>query len=86
MVALLYILWRTENDPNPLLILSSINLPIFPLTWNLGWLFHVFNQRVCLVSQLCLALGSHELQPPESSVHGILQARTLEWALIYGLW
>ena len=34
-------------------------------------------------SQLCLTLQPHRLcSPPGSSVHGILQARILEWAAI----
>ena len=36
---------------------------------------------VCSVSQLCAALcDPGDCSPPGSSVHGILQARTLEWA------
>ena len=33
-----------------------------------------------LVAQLCLILGGPmDCSPPGSSVHGVLQARTLEW-------
>ena len=36
-----------------------------------------------LVAQLCLTLGDPmDCTPPGSSVHGILQARTLEWVAI----
>ena len=36
-----------------------------------------------LVTQLCLTLcNSMDCSPPGSSVHGILQARILEWAAI----
>ena len=36
-----------------------------------------------LVTQLCLTLcGPMDCSPPGSSVHGILQARILEWAAI----
>ena len=35
---------------------------------------------VCLVVQSCLTLCHHmDSSPPASSVHGILQARILEW-------
>ena len=35
---------------------------------------------VCLVTQSCLTLCiSIDCSPPDSSVHGILQARILEW-------
>ena len=33
----------------------------------------------CQVTQLCLMLQPHGQSPPGSSVHGILQARILEW-------
>ena len=37
----------------------------------------------CLVAQLCLTLcDPMDCSPPGSSVHGILQARTLEWVAI----
>ena len=39
--------------------------------------------HVCLVAQLCPTLQSHGLySPPGFSVHGILQARILEWVAI----
>ena len=40
--------------------------------------------HACLLSlQLCLTLHSHmDCSPPRSSVHGILQARILEWVAI----
>ena len=34
------------------------------------------------VAQSCELLGPLDCSPPGSSVHGILQARTLEWAAI----
>ena len=38
---------------------------------------------LCLVAQLCLTLcDPMDCIPPGSSVHGILQARTLEWVAI----
>ena len=37
----------------------------------------------CLVAQLCPTLcDSMECSPPGSSVHGVLQARILEWVVI----
>ena len=42
-------------------------------------------QRVpsmCVHAQLSPTLSPHGLYPPGSSVHGILQARTLEWVVI----
>ena len=39
--------------------------------------------HVVLVSQLCLTLcDTMDSSPPDSSVHGILQARILEWVAI----
>ena len=37
---------------------------------------------VCVLSRVQL-FGTPLLQPPGSSVYGILQARTLEWAAIF---
>ena len=38
---------------------------------------------MCLVAQLCLTLCDlMDYSPPRSSVHGILQARILEWVAI----
>ena len=48
----------------------------------IGSYIHVFPmyERVELVAQSCLTLcNSMDCNPPGSSVHGILQARTLEW-------
>ena len=36
----------------------------------------------CLASVMSNSLGPHGLQPTSSSVHGILQARTLEWVAV----
>ena len=38
-----------------------------------------FATLLCLVSQSCLTLCDPMYCPPGSSVHGILQARILEW-------
>ena len=38
---------------------------------------------VCSVTQLCLTLwGPMDSSPPGSSVHGIFQARVLEWVAV----
>ena len=39
---------------------------------------------VCAVAQSCLAV-SHpvDCSPPDSSIHGVLQVRTLEWVAIF---
>ena len=40
------------------------------------------NMCICSVTQLCLTLPPHELCLPSSPVHGIFQARILEWIVI----
>ena len=45
--------------------------------------FNILCVCVCLVTQLCLTLcDPMDYSPPGSSVHGILQARILEWVAI----
>ena len=40
----------------------------------------VLDQAACLTAQSCLTLyDSMDCNPPDSSIHGILQARVLEW-------
>ena len=51
-------------------------------TWHIDslWLSHLGSQYVCLTTWLCLTLcDPMDCSPPGSSVHGILQARKLEW-------
>jgi len=44
---------------------------------------HTYNILCVFVAQLCLTLcDSKDCSPPGSSVHGILQARTLKWLAI----
>ena len=46
--------------------------------------FWFFVFCLCLVTQLCQTLCSPmDCSPPGSSVHGILQARILEWVTIF---
>ena len=46
-------------------------------------LLRVKSEVKMLVAQLCLTLSNPmDSSPPGSSVHGILQARILEWAAI----
>jgi len=52
---------------------------------SVGSVVYVFPYSICyvLVAQACLTLcGSMNCSPTGSSVHGILQARTLEWVAI----
>ena len=59
------------------LVLFASQVPIFT---SLGVLLPSF---YCASAQSCLTLRDHlECSPPDSSVHGILQARILEWAAI----
>ena len=45
--------------------------------------YKLYSLCVCSVAQLCLTLCDPiDCSPPGSSVHGILQARTLEWVAI----
>ena len=55
-----------------------------PLRWNASWLREAEAQVGGLVAQSCLTLcGPMDCRPPGSSVHGILQARILEWVAIF---
>ena len=48
-----------------------------------GWEFGVFIESENEVAQSCLALCSPmDCSPPGSSIHGIFQARRLEWVVI----
>ena len=51
---------------------------------NVDWYSHYGEQYVCvLVTQLYLTLcNPMDCSPPGSSVHGIFQARILEWVAI----
>ena len=40
---------------------------------------HIHAAVLCLAAQLCPTLWPHWLYPQGSSVHGILQARIVEW-------
>ena len=49
----------------------------------LGGYFHLISWAVCLSIQSCLTLcDPMDYSPPGSSVHGIFQARVLEWGAI----
>ena len=45
-------------------------------------LFYLFQEVKALAAESCLTLRPHGLQPARPSVHGILQARILEWVAI----
>ena len=61
--------------------IQALSRWMMPSTW-WGWspLFNWQNWKWVLIAQSCPALRSPtDCSPPGSSVHGILQARTLEW-------
>ena len=69
-------------------------LPAFPDLWpcysglclcnpSLSLLLRVHSLCCCLVAQSCPTLFNHvDCSPPGSSVHGILQAKVLEWIAV----
>ena len=70
--------WHESNAPGfPLLLLAC---KAFGISWSLTSRVCVC---VCAVDQSCLSLcDSVDCSPPGSSVHGIFQARILEWVAI----
>ena len=48
------------------------------------WFSFPFCCCCCLVAKSCLTLQPMDCSPPDSSVHGILQARILEWVAMDG--
>ena len=76
-----------SSDANVELTLSSHRVSSFsvlvPLLNSLT-LIIIYTLCVCSVAQLCLTLHSPmNYSPSGSSVHGILQARILEWFAIF---
>ena len=68
------------NLPNPRIELTSPALQIFLTTEQLG---KPLICLLCLVTQSCLTLfNPMNCSPPGSSVHGLSQARLLEWVAI----
>ena len=61
--------------------ISFQTVQLLPWAW-LAVDFTVEMLRLCSVAQLCLTLPPSELSPPGSSLHGISQARVLEWVAI----
>ena len=66
------------------------DLPYNPIIWYFSAqpdkLLHSFSRSMCTcaVAQLCPTLcDPRDCSPPGSSVHGIIQARTLEWVAIF---
>ena len=55
---------------------------IFPLFLKITLRLEGVCVCVCVCAQLCLTPQSHGLSLPGSSVHGIFQARRLEWVAI----
>ena len=65
-------------------MLLSKNLSIFP-SYLICWYKVVYDIPLCVcsVAQSCLTLcNPMDCSPPGSSVHGILQARVLEWVAV----
>jgi len=63
-------------------VCSSSLLQMKKLSWGRHWLM-LTSLHACLVSQSCLILCDPlDCSPPGSSVHGIFQARMLEWVAI----
>ena len=68
--------------------LSDIIFTINVASWKRYWFFIIIIIiiliDVCLVTQSCLTLCEPmDCSPPGFSVHGILQARILEWVVIH---
>ena len=73
-----------------IITINSLKITNITIISFLGWLlmsedslFKVLGLKVCLVSQSCPALcDPMDCSPPGSSVHGVFQARILEWVAI----
>ena len=63
------ILWDSEKHPFPCCMLS----------WHSGLLLNMY---ACMLSRVWLFHGVMDCSSPGSSVHGILQARILEWVAV----
>ena len=74
-------LWGVCQDLCPSLSLAPPQAPPTPiLPCPTGWP----SSPLCLVTKLCLTLcDPMDCSPPGSSVHGISQARILEWVAIF---
>ena len=74
MDTLLCLTWRTSED---LLGSTGKSAPCHVATW-VGGAFG--GERKCDIESVCLTLcDPTDCSPPGSSVHGILQARMLQW-------
>ena len=69
---------------NCLFIISKINYNLQLLVNKniLGQYFLVILRHLCMRAQLCLFVTPMDCSPPGSSVHGIRQARILQWVPI----
>ena len=84
------LIYETETDSKDYLILINVFFIEVKLTYNIvlistvEWLSYTFCCCCCcLVTQSCPILcNPTDCSPPGSSVHGILQARILEWVTI----
>ena len=89
-----YVVADTPKETNPLSVTSALGSPLnvdgaclIPLHYCLihqtGFLRQHVLEIVCPIVKSCLTLGDPtDYSPPGSSVHGIFQARILEWVAI----
>ena len=74
---LLFVRWTSQRKL--VIILVNINLRAYFIS---GIILNIFI-CVCACAQVCLTLcDPMDCSPPDSSVHGILQARILEWVTV----
>ena len=90
--------WRSYHEKSHLTVLAAMGIPengklgrgkvvkIHPtnvqISWK-QWLWEAVKKAKMLVTQSCLTLcNPMDCNPPGFSVHGILQARILEWVAI----
>ena len=78
--------WPEPLSCKPESFLLSLLLVVEPLVYHQFWIFFLhctFCMHACLVTESCPTLcNPMDCSPPDSSLHGILQARVLEWAAI----
>ena len=78
----------SKNNQYHGLLISSAHMPIIlSIFLSYKWWWHYNRDNlcvpVCLVTQSCLTLCNPlDCSPPDPSVHGIFQARILEWITI----
>ena len=69
--------------PKPVFLLYIFSIDQYESATKSIYFWNHLNLNCYLVAQSCLALcDTMDCSPPDSSVHGIFQARTLEWVAI----